>query len=144
MICNQTAIRCRGSVMLEDHTHLSAKGTSSNNSGSSFCKKSTYASDLCVPNSNSCIFTPIENSTHVYMNLFTRNSPYYHLLNYLLFLLKHPVYIYLMRIRNMFRSLVRPSAEAMPATVHFVTTWQGVYQLWTAKQQHKHNQFYVL
>jgi len=25
------------------------------------------------------------------MNLFTRNSPYYHLLNYLLFLLKHPV-----------------------------------------------------
>ena len=32
--------------------------------------------------------------THVYMNLFTRNSPYYHLLKYLLFLLKHPVYIY--------------------------------------------------
>jgi len=27
------------------------------------------------------------------MNLFTRNSPYYHLLNYLLFLLKHPVYM---------------------------------------------------
>jgi len=26
------------------------------------------------------------------MNLFTRNSPYYHLLKYLLFLLKHPVY----------------------------------------------------
>jgi hypothetical protein len=26
------------------------------------------------------------------MNLFTRNSPYYHLLQYLLFLLKHPVY----------------------------------------------------
>jgi len=25
------------------------------------------------------------------MNLFTRNSPYYHLLKYLLFLLKHPV-----------------------------------------------------
>jgi hypothetical protein len=28
----------------------------------------------------------------VYVNLFTRNSPYYHLLKYLLFLLKHPVY----------------------------------------------------
>jgi len=26
------------------------------------------------------------------MNVFTRNSPYYHLLKYLLFLLKHPVY----------------------------------------------------
>jgi len=26
------------------------------------------------------------------MNLFTRNSSYYHLLNYLLFLLKHSVY----------------------------------------------------
>jgi hypothetical protein len=26
------------------------------------------------------------------MNLFTRNSPYYHLLKYLLSLLKHPVY----------------------------------------------------
>jgi len=25
------------------------------------------------------------------MNLFTRNSPYYHLLKYLLFLFKHPV-----------------------------------------------------
>jgi len=28
------------------------------------------------------------------VNVFTRNSPYYHLLKYLLFLLKHPVYIY--------------------------------------------------
>jgi len=27
------------------------------------------------------------------MNLFIRNSPYYHLLKYLLFLLKHPVYV---------------------------------------------------
>ena len=32
------------------------------------------------------------------MNLFTRNSPYYHLLKYLLFLLKHPVYIYIIYI----------------------------------------------
>jgi hypothetical protein len=38
--------------------------------------------------------TPIESWTHFYMNLFTRNSPYYHLLKYLLFLLKHPVCIY--------------------------------------------------
>jgi hypothetical protein len=38
------------------------------------------------------ISTTIENGTHVYMNIFTRNSPYYHLLKYLLFLLKHPVY----------------------------------------------------
>jgi len=27
------------------------------------------------------------------MNLFTRNSPYYHFLKYLLFLLRHPVYV---------------------------------------------------
>ena len=49
-------------------------------------------SNLYAPTSNSCIFTPLENWTHVYINLFTRNSPYYHLLKYLLFLLKHPVY----------------------------------------------------
>jgi hypothetical protein len=35
--------------------------------------------------------TTIENWTHVYTKLFTRNNPYYHLLKYLLFLLKHPV-----------------------------------------------------
>ena len=29
------------------------------------------------------------------MNLFTQNSPYYHLLKYLLLLLKHPVCIYI-------------------------------------------------
>jgi hypothetical protein len=45
--------------------------------------------------SNMCIFTPTENYTHVYMKLFTRNSPYYHLLKYLLFVLKHPIYIYI-------------------------------------------------
>ena len=42
--------------------------------------------------SKSCISTPIENWTHVYMKIFTQNSPYYYLLKYLLFLLKHPVY----------------------------------------------------
>jgi hypothetical protein len=49
-------------------------------------------SDLYAPTSNSCISTPNENWTHVYMNLFTRKSPYYHLLKYLLFLLKHLVH----------------------------------------------------
>jgi len=47
-------------------------------------------SDLYLPTSSSCIFTLIENWTHVYMN-----SPYYLLLKHLLFLLKHPVYIYI-------------------------------------------------
>ena len=32
-------------------------------------------SNLYAPSSNSCIFTPTENWTHVYMHLFTRNSP---------------------------------------------------------------------
>ena len=53
-------------------------------------------SDLYAPTSNSCISTPIEIWTHVYMNLFTRNSTYYHLLKYLPFLLKHPVYYHLL------------------------------------------------
>jgi len=44
--------------------------------------------------SNSCISTCIESWTHIYMNLFTRNSPFYHLLKYLIFLLKHPVCFY--------------------------------------------------
>ena len=52
-------------------------------------------SDLYAPTSNSCIFTHIENWKHVYMNLFTWNSPYYHHLKYLQFLLKHPAYIYI-------------------------------------------------
>jgi hypothetical protein len=34
------------------------------------------------------------------MNLFTRNSPHYHLLKYLLFLLKHPVYYALKKKRK--------------------------------------------
>ena len=50
----------------------------------------------CVRHIMCNIQTPIENWTHVYMNLFTRNNPYYHLLKYLLFLLKHPVYCVLM------------------------------------------------
>jgi hypothetical protein len=41
--------------------------------------------------SNICISTSTENWTHVNMNLFTWNSPYYHLLRYILFLLKHSV-----------------------------------------------------
>src|SRR5215475_4490423 len=34
------------------------------------------------PTSNSCIFTPIENWTHIYMKLFTQNCPLHHLLKY--------------------------------------------------------------
>jgi hypothetical protein len=55
---------------------------------------------------HSCISTPIKSWTHVYMNSFTRNSPYYSLLKYLLFLLKHPVNLHwfvttsLLRVRN--------------------------------------------
>jgi len=40
---------------------------------------------LCASVGNKKVF-------NVYMNLLIRNSPYYHLLKYLLFLLKHPVY----------------------------------------------------
>jgi hypothetical protein len=47
--------------------------------------------DLYMAPSNCCISTRIENCTHVNMNLFTQNSPCYHLLKQLLFLLKHPV-----------------------------------------------------
>ena len=39
--------------------------------------------DLYAPTSNSCISTPNEKWTHVYKNLFTRNSPYYHILKYI-------------------------------------------------------------
>jgi hypothetical protein len=56
------------------------------------CVRLARASDLYTPASNSCISTHIENWTHVYMNLFTWNNPYCHLLKYLLFLLKHSVY----------------------------------------------------
>jgi hypothetical protein len=42
-----------------------------------FCK-AFYAQHS---NTHSCISTPIENRTRVYMNLFARNGPYYHLQN---------------------------------------------------------------
>jgi hypothetical protein len=60
----------------------------------------TFCKAFYAYHSNSCISTPIENWTHVYMNLFTRNSPYYHLLKYLLFSLKHPVYLAVLLKRN--------------------------------------------
>jgi len=53
----------------------------------------TFCKAFYALHSNSSISTLIENWTHVYMTLFTRNSPYYYRLKYLLFLLKHPVYI---------------------------------------------------
>ena len=37
----------------------------------------------------------------IYMNFFTRNSPYYHLLKYLLFLLKHPAHILYLPTKDM-------------------------------------------
>ena len=36
----------------------------------------------------------MKHPVYYYMNLFTHNSPYYNLLKYLLFLMKHPVYYY--------------------------------------------------
>ena len=53
----------------------------------------TFCKTFYAQHSNSCISTPTENWTHVNMNLFTGNSPYYHHLKYLPFLLKHPVYV---------------------------------------------------
>jgi hypothetical protein len=46
------------------------------------------------------LHTHIENCTRVYMNLFTRNVPYYHLLKYLL--LKYSIYIVLRYICQCF------------------------------------------
>jgi len=70
---------------------------------SPFIHPHRHKSDLYAPTSNSCIFTPTENLTHVYMNLFIWNSPYYHLLKYLLFLLKHHVhFIVVQYLQRMF------------------------------------------
>ena len=53
-------------------------------------------SDLYAPTSTTVSSHPLKiGHLFVYMNLFTRNSPYYHLLKYLLFLLKHLIYIYI-------------------------------------------------
>jgi len=40
------------------------------------------------------------------MNLFTRNSPYYHFLKYLLVLLKHPVYYSAMNVMDDLRNIL--------------------------------------
>jgi len=53
----------------------------------------TFCKAFYAWHSNSCISTPTENWTHVFVDLFTRNSPYYHVIKYLLFFLKHPVSI---------------------------------------------------
>jgi hypothetical protein len=50
--------------------------------------------------SKSCISTPTENWTHVFMKLFIRNRPNSHLLKYWLFLPKHPVYWKIMRLNK--------------------------------------------
>ena len=69
------------------------------------CFRLARASDLYAPTSNSCISTPIQNWTHVYVNLFTRNSPYCHLPKYLLFLLKHSVYSRIMQQHTLHNSV---------------------------------------
>jgi len=95
-------------------------------------------SELYAPNSNSCIFTPIENWTHVYMNLFTRNSPHYHILKYLLFLLKHPVYptrcnftqfIYIWKLLYMFRVVPPPIIRS---------AYNCIYSIWYLSQRYYH------
>ena len=72
-------------------------------------------SDLYAPTSNSCISTPIEIWTHIYMNLFTGNNPYYHLLNYLLFLLKHPVYLFCLTV-NIFNDAESVHSQLVTGT----------------------------
>ena len=58
---------------------------------------------------------PYENWTHVYMNLSTGNSPYYHLLKYLLFLLKHPVYLLTCLLACLLTCLLTYSMEQSPS-----------------------------
>ena len=64
---------------------------------------------LFMRNIQTAVFphTHIENWTHVHMNLFTRNIPYYNLLKYLLFLLKHALYA----IRAVFMNLTCKNVE---------------------------------
>jgi hypothetical protein len=64
---------------------------------------------------------------HVYMNLFTRNSPYYHLPKYILFLLKHPVYCRLILVLKVVlrQSIVghwprRTGCDPRPVNLRFV------------------------
>jgi len=51
------------------------------------------------------------------MNSFTRNSPYYHLLKYLLFLLKHPVYYDLVGNINFMESWKGRGSELLAGTM---------------------------
>jgi len=79
-------------------------------------------------NIQTCISTPIENWTHVYMNLFTRDSPYYHLLNYLLFLLKYSVYMH---------AYILSTDAWRPFVDHrHLSDTQNNYVLWEHKQNY--------
>ena len=83
--------------------------------------------------------TSIENWTHVYMNLFTRNSPYCHLLKCLLFLLKHPVYIHIGCLS--FITFVRLFMRNIQTAVspHPFKNWTHVYMnLFTRNSPHCH------
>ena len=88
--------------------------------------------------SNSCISTPTEKWTHVYMNLFTPNSPYYHLLKYLLFLRKHPVYCIVWTARCN-KLLPHCSVEKMAWNIllmywSIVLTYEGINVVYFCKQ----------
>jgi len=52
------------------------------------------------------------------MELFTRNSPYYHLLKYLLFLLKHPVYSEFMFVASGIRHVMHMRFVVMYGLPH--------------------------
>jgi hypothetical protein len=60
------------------------------------------------------------------MNLFTRNSPYYHLLKYLLFLLKHPVYIYILELYYVKKCLCESHIDSQ-VTYVAVKTYREFY-----------------
>jgi len=97
-------------------------------------------SDLYAPTSNSCISTPIGNWTHVYMNLFTRNSQLYHHLKYLLLLLKHPVYIGCFRQKS---NLYAPTSNSRISTP--IQNWIHVYMnSFIRNSQHRHLLKYLL
>ena len=56
------------------------------------------------------------------MNLFTRNIPYYHLLKYLLFLLKHPVFMYCYLYE-----LIYSEYSILPPPKIFISSWNNLY-----------------
>jgi len=64
------------------------------------------------------------------MNLFTGNSPHYHLLKYLLFLLRHPVYILFHSITQRFMRNFQTAVSSHPLKIGHMFIW--TYLLGTA------------